>query len=162
MLAKLLAAFILIPLIEFILLVEMAARTSFATTFLVVVATGILGSFLARREGLQTWKRFHLAMNQGRVPSEEIQDGLMIVFAGALLLTPGLLTDAVGFLLLIPQGRGVIRGFVLSRYKNQVDFKMSSSHGFQMHTQSENQHQTPHPLDRHDAIDVEVVRKKDS
>jgi len=113
MLFRLLAAFILIPLIELYLLLQLASVTSVPITIGVVVVTGVLGTFLARREGIMAWIRFRTALAEGRVPSREIQDGLMIVFAAALLLTPGLLTDAVGFLLLIPQGRSLIRRLLL-------------------------------------------------
>ncbi|MGB7344378.1 MAG: FxsA family protein [Pirellulaceae bacterium] len=112
----LLAAFIAVPLIELYLLFHVAQATSFGATLLIVIGTGILGSWLARREGAMAWYRFQEALSQGRAPSKEIQDGLMIVFAAALLLTPGLLTDAVGFTLLIPPGRALIRRFVLSRF----------------------------------------------
>ena len=116
MLLKLLAAFILIPLIELFLLLQLSTATSVWTTILIVVFTGILGSWLARREGVMAWFRFQEALGHGRVPSQEIQDGLMIVFAAALLLTPGLLTDAVGFTLLVAPGRAFMRKHVLSRF----------------------------------------------
>ena len=95
MFTRLLAAFILVPLIELMLLIQLATYTSLGTTIILVIVTGILGSWLARREGVIAWFRFQSALAEGRAPSHEIQDGLMIVFAAALLLTPGLLTDAV-------------------------------------------------------------------
>ncbi len=116
MILRLLAAFILVPLVELYLLLQLSQITSVTTTLAIVIVTGIIGTFLARREGLMAWIRFQTALAEGRMPSREIQDGLMIVFAAALLLTPGLLTDAVGFLLLIPPGRNLIRRFVLSRF----------------------------------------------
>ena len=75
-----------------------------------------------------TWFRFQSALAEGRPPSHEIQDGLMIVFAAALLLTPGLLTDALGFTLLLPQGRELIRRTLLKRYMQrfQVQFHQPS------------------------------------
>lgn len=116
MFTRLLAAFILVPLIELMLLIELANYTSLATTIMLVIVTGVLGSCLARREGVMAWVRFQSALGEGRAPSQEMQDGLMIVFAAALLLTPGLLTDAVGFTLLLPQGRELIRRTLLKRY----------------------------------------------
>lgn len=115
MILRLLAAFILVPLVELFLLLQLAQVTSVPATLAIVVITGIIGTFLARREGLMAWFRFQSALSEGRVPSREIQDGLMIVFAAALLLTPGLITDALGFALLIPPSRELIRRFVLSR-----------------------------------------------
>ncbi len=127
MLLKLLAAFILIPLVELILLMKMADLTSIPHTIALVIVTGVIGSYLARREGLMTLHRFQTAMSEGRMPSREIQDGLMIVFAAALLLTPGLLTDAVGFTLLIPAGRELIRRTVLKRYIGRFNVQVATS-----------------------------------
>lgn len=105
MLVRLLLAFIVIPFVELVLLLRMADATSWMTTLLIVIVTGVIGSILARREGLAAISRFRSAVAEGRMPGKEIQDGLMIVFAAALLLTPGLLTDAAGFVLLTPWGR---------------------------------------------------------
>ena len=116
MFTRLLAAFILVPLIELMLLIQLANYTSLGTTIMLVIVTGILGSWLARREGVMAWFRFQSALAESRAPSHEIQDGLMIVFAAALLLTPGLLTDALGFTLLLPQGRELVRRTLLKRY----------------------------------------------
>ncbi|GAA4448217.1 FxsA family protein [Novipirellula rosea] len=120
MFVRLLAAFIIIPLVELYLLLQLADATSGLTAFAVVIATGVLGSFLARREGANAWFRFQKALAEGRMPSREIQDGLMIVFAAAMLLTPGLLTDALGFTLLVPAGRALVRRYVMSRYIGSV------------------------------------------
>lgn len=109
MLVKLLLAFILIPLVELFLLVWIAGETSLLATVALVIITGVIGSLLARQQGLQAWHRFRQATAQGRLPGREIQDGLMIAFAAALLLTPGLLTDAAGFALLVPATRNFLR-----------------------------------------------------
>ena len=124
MFARLLLAFILIPFVELMLLLRMADATGWKTTLALVVVTGIIGSFLARREGMAAIGRFRGALAEGRVPGREIQDGLMIAFAAALLLTPGLLTDAFGFALLTPPGRFWIGGFLRRRYAGS----------FQLHT----------------------------
>ena len=137
MFTRLLAAFILVPLIELMLLIQLATYTSLGTTIILVIVTGILGSWLARREGVIAWFRFQSALAEGRAPSHEIQDGLMIVFAAALLLTPGLLTDAVGFTLLLPQGRELIRRTLLKRYMQRFKVHFRTPDGF-----------TPEPLNR--------------
>lgn len=115
MLLRLLLLFVTVPLVELYLLLQMAQVTGAAATFLLVIITGIIGSWLARREGVAAWQKFQTALAEGRMPSREIQDGLMIVFAAALLLTPGLLTDAFGFIMLVPVGRDLIRRFVLAK-----------------------------------------------
>ena len=147
MLFKLLAAFILIPLVELVLLMKLAELTSIAHTILLVIVTGVIGSYLARREGVSTLQRFQLALTEGRVPSKEIQDGLMIVFAAALLLTPGLLTDLVGFTLLIPAGREFVRRSILKRYIGRFNVQVTTS-GFD-----------PRPREAN-TIDVEAVERK--
>lgn len=151
---KLLAAFILIPLVELYLLLRVAQYTSVGMTILLVILTGVIGSVLARREGAMAWFRFHSAVAEGRVPSREIQDGLMIVFAGALLLTPGLLTDALGFTLLVPAGREWIRKAVVHRYLRRFNIHVTTTS--QLHAE---------PLHRvqrgtSDTIDAEAVRRK--
>lgn len=164
MLLRLLAAFILVPLIELYLLLQLAEVTSVFTTIAVVIGTGIVGSILARREGVMAWLRFRTAVAEGRVPSREIQDGLMIVFAAALLLTPGLLTDAVGFALLIPVGRDLFRRSVLRRYFRGADIRVSTSgrgedNDFSYHTAEYRQR----PVRFRDGytIDAESVQRKE-
>lgn len=128
MLFKLLVAFIVIPLVELALLMKLAQVTSIGTTIALVVVTGVIGSYLARREGLATLRRFQQSLSAGRLPRRELQDGLMIVFAAALLLTPGLLTDAVGFALLIPAGRGFVRRTLLKRYLGRFQVQIIGRH----------------------------------
>lgn len=126
MLGKLLFAFIAIPLVEFMLLVWIADKTSVLATIALVIVTGILGSLLARAEGIRAWRRFNRAASEGRIPGREIQDGLMIAFAAALLLTPGILTDLLGFALLIPLTRGLMRGWLAKHFADRVRFTMTS------------------------------------
>ncbi|TWU02104.1 FxsA family protein [Neorhodopirellula pilleata] len=127
MFARLLLAFIIIPFVELVLLLRMADATSWMTTLSIVIVTGLIGSYLARREGLAAIGRFRAALAEGRMPGREIQDGLMIAFAAALLLTPGLLTDALGFVLLTPMGRTHIGGFLRRRYGGKFQVH---THGF--------------------------------
>lgn len=127
MFLRLLAAFIFIPLIELIVLLRLADATSWVTTLMVVLVTGIIGSYLARREGIAAWFRFQTALQNGRMPSREIQDGLMIAFAAALLLTPGLLTDGLGFALLTPAGRRWISGWLSKRVVTRFEVHTSGS-----------------------------------
>ncbi|KLU06112.1 FxsA protein [Rhodopirellula islandica] len=120
---RLLALLIVVPFIELVLLLRLADETSWLTTLMIVIITGIIGSYLARREGLATWFRFQSAMAQGKMPSREIQDGLMIALAAVLLLTPGLLTDAFGFTLLTPPGRRLIGGWLRRRFAGSFQMR---------------------------------------
>jgi len=99
---KLVLAFILVPLVELTLLTQLNQHTSFVTKLIVVMFTGMLGVNLARKQGLSVWMAIHQQLAQGKNPSAEIMNGVMILLAGAFLMTPGLLTDGVGFALLIP------------------------------------------------------------
>jgi UPF0716 protein FxsA len=145
MLLKLLAAFILIPLVELVLLLQMAEATNWLTTLAIVIVTGVIGSVLARREGLAAISRFREALAAGRMPGREIQDGLMIAFAAALLLTPGLITDGLGFLLLTPIGRRTVGGYFRRRYAGRFQFSTS---GFGRHPATTNEYDDVEPSQR--------------
>lgn len=160
MLIRLLAAFIFVPLIELALLLQLADATSAWTAFAVVIVTGVIGSILARHQGVMAWFRFRSALAEGRMPNREIRDGLMIVFAAALLLTPGLLTDALGFTLLTPPGRALIGRWVVDRYVKRFSVQMASG---QPATYQESMFEEPlHRQSREGGytIDAEVVDRK--
>lgn len=127
MLLRIFLAFTIIPLIELYLLFKVAQATSASLTILLVVVTGLIGSILAKSQGLRAWWRFREAVGQGRLPAREIQEGLLIAFAAALLLTPGLLTDGLGFALLIPPSRELIRRAMARRMKGNVQVHWQSS-----------------------------------
>ncbi|HEX2255047.1 MAG TPA: FxsA family protein [Thermoanaerobaculia bacterium] len=105
MFARLALLFVLVPLAELALLVWIGRHVGLVPTVALVVATGILGATLARWQGMVAWRRFRAATDAGRLPHREILDGLLVLVAGAVLLTPGLLTDVAGFLLLVPSVR---------------------------------------------------------
>ncbi len=117
MLGRSLLFIVLIPLIELVLLNQLLQRTSLATTILVVLATGVVGVSLTRRQGMKAWQGAHQQMAQGKSPSKEILDGVMILLAGAFLITPGLLTDCVGFSLLVPKLRNKLGDFLVRWFK---------------------------------------------
>ena len=109
MLLKLFLAFTIIPIIEIYLLIEIGSMFGALTAVTLVIITGFLGAFLARMQGLQTLYRIQESLREGRIPSGELLDALLIVIAGLVLLTPGFLTDSAGFLLLIPATRNFIK-----------------------------------------------------
>ena len=109
MLLKLFLAFTIIPIIEIYLLIEIGSMFGALTAVTLVILTGFLGAFLARMQGLQTLYRIQESLREGRMPSGELLDALLIVIAGLVLLTPGFLTDSAGFLLLIPATRNSIK-----------------------------------------------------
>ncbi|MEM6782372.1 MAG: FxsA family protein [Bacteroidota bacterium] len=117
---RLLLLFLIVPIVELFLLVWLGDRIGLGPTLLLIVATALLGSFLAQREGLAAWRRFQARVAEGGLPGKELSDGLIILMAGALLLTPGVLTDVVGFLGLLPPTRALIRRSVASRFAQSV------------------------------------------
>lgn len=125
MLIKLLLALILIPFVELLLLLWIAEQTSLLATVALVIVTGVLGSILARRQGLQALYRFRRATAEGRLPAEEIQDGVMIGLAAILLVTPGILSDTAGFLLLIPAVRQIVRLAIMQRIASGIRMQIT-------------------------------------
>ncbi len=106
---RLLLLFTLVPLSELFLLVELGRRMGTLPTVALVLLTGALGAWLARHQGLRVLAEIRREQAAGRLPAAALVDGLLVLVAGAVLLTPGLLTDLCGFALLIPAIRGAIR-----------------------------------------------------
>jgi UPF0716 protein FxsA len=115
MFLRLLLLFTVVPLVELFLLVKLGTVIGIGPTVLIVICTGVLGAWLARWQGLGVLRRVSEDLAEGRLPADALIDGLLILIAGAVLLTPGLITDALGFLLLVPQGRAVVRRTVAAR-----------------------------------------------
>ena len=117
MLLKLFLAFTLIPLVEIYLLIKLGQAFGAMTSILLVIITGMLGAYLARMEGLRTLFRIQEALREKKMPGNELLEALLIVLAGLVLITPGFLTDAVGFMLLIPATRVRVRDWLRNRFQ---------------------------------------------
>src|SRR5919106_5442556 len=100
MLALLVALFIVVPLVELYVIIQVGQAIGALPTIGMLVADSVLGSLLLRSQGRGAWRRFNEAMAAGRAPAREVLDGGLIIFGGALLLTPGFITDVPGLLLL--------------------------------------------------------------
>ncbi len=112
----LLAAFIAVPIVEIWLLLRVGSAIGGGTTILIVIFTAVLGAYLVRQQGFATLTAVQNQMNAGKVPAMEMAEGLALLFAGAVLLTPGFVTDAIGFALLTPPiRRALIHWFVNQR-----------------------------------------------
>jgi len=109
MLMKLILLFTIIPFIELSLLIELGTHIGTLNTIMVVIITGILGAFMARIAGLSVLFKIQENLRAGIFPADELFDGVLILIGGALLITPGLLTDALGFFLLLPLGRAGVK-----------------------------------------------------
>ena len=117
MLLKLFLAFTIIPVVEIYLLIQIGTIFGALTSIALVIVTGFLGAYLARIQGLQTLFRIQKSLREGQMPSSELLDALLIGIAGLVLLTPGFLTDAFGFLLLIPNTRTAIKQWLHRQIK---------------------------------------------
>jgi UPF0716 protein FxsA len=101
--------FIVVPLAELYVIIRVGEWIGALPTIGLLLLDGVLGAILLRHQGRAAWRRFNLALNEGRVPHRETFDGVMVIFGGALLLTPGFITDIFGLMLLIPPTRAAIR-----------------------------------------------------
>jgi len=107
MFIRLLILFTLVPVGELALLIEIGRRIGVWPTIAIILATGVAGSLLLKWQGFETWRRFKSELSEGRFPGNTIIDGVAIILGGAFLLTPGVITDCCGILLLIPPTRAL-------------------------------------------------------
>ena len=121
MLARLVILFLVTPAVELALLLKVGQLIGHWETVGIIVLTGLAGSYLAKREGLSAWQRLNQSLSKGGLPGKELVDGVIILVAGALLITPGVLTDVVGFMGLIPPTRALIRKLIMSRVKKKME-----------------------------------------
>ena len=107
--------FVAVPLVELYVILQVGDAIGAVPTIAILVADSLLGSFLLRSQGRAVWQRFNDALRAGRMPHREVIDGVLVIFGGAFLITPGFLTDVVGLMLLLPPTRAVFRRLVISR-----------------------------------------------
>ena len=112
MLLRLILLFTIVPVLELAILIKVGAYIGVGPTVLVVILTGVLGATLAKIQGLGVLRKIQDNLNDGIIPTSHLFDGLLILIAAALLVTPGLLTDATGFFLLIPHSRNFLKGWL--------------------------------------------------
>lgn len=104
--------FILLPIAELFVIIQVGQAIGLVPTLILLLLDGVLGAALARSQGRAAWLRFNQAMAAGRVPAREVIDGALIVFGGALLLSPGFITDVFGLVLLLPPTRAILRSML--------------------------------------------------
>ena len=127
-----LLAFIGVPLIEIALFIKLGGFIGLWPTIAIVIATAMAGTALIRRQGINTLQRAQQEMDAQRLPVRELFDGVCLLFAGALLLTPGFLTDTIGFTLLVPQLRRLLGNYIWRALQNSkgVRFEMAGERPF--------------------------------
>lgn len=113
--------FIVLPILELMVLFELHQATGLLTTIILIFLTGIIGAYLVREQGLSILFNIRKELSNGHIPTKEMINGIMVLIAGAVLVTPGLITDAIGFSLLIPAIRNVIRKWLRLRFEKHVN-----------------------------------------
>ena len=106
-------AFLVVPLVELYVLIQVGQAIGALPTVAILLADSLLGAALMRSQSRAAWQRFLTASRAGRVPAREVVDGALIIFGGALLLTPGFVTDILGVLLLLPPTRALVRRYLV-------------------------------------------------
>ena len=119
---RLLFLFTVVPLLDLWLLLYLVDDGRIAIGL--VLLTGTLGAALARRQGTQTWKRCREELRAGSLPTDALLEGILILLAGAILVTPGLITDGLGLFLLVPPLRGQVRKLVVARIRRKLDVRV--------------------------------------
>ena len=112
--------FIVVPIAELYVIIQVGQAIGVMPTLALLILDSILGAALARSQGRAVWRAFNLALAEGRAPAREVLDGAMIIMGGALLLTPGFLTDVLGILLLLPPTRALLRRAVVGMARKRA------------------------------------------
>jgi UPF0716 protein FxsA len=124
---------ILVPIAELVVMFKVAGAFGWLETLSVLVLISVVGAWLVRRQGLTMVMRIQRELSAGNVPTKSLVDGLLLLVAGALLLTPGFVTDAAGILLLFPPTRIALRGLLIRRYRSRLDvYKNAATRGGRM------------------------------
>src|SRR5918994_2963563 len=118
--------FIVVPIAELAILIQIGQAIGVWWTIALLVVDAVLGSLLARSQGRATWRRFNEALRSGRPPAREVMDGALVLFGGALLLTPGFLSDILGLLLLLPPTRAFVRAVLVRRFAGRMVASMTA------------------------------------
>ena len=120
MIFRLFLLFTAVPLLELMILIELGNAFGLAPTIGLVLLTGAIGAWAARTQGFYVISRINDEMGQGRLPAAQLVDGAMVVVGGVLLITPGLLTDLVGFSLMVPAVRSVLRQWLMKKFDKMI------------------------------------------
>src|SRR5919204_7038125 len=112
--------FIVLPIAELYVIIQVGGAIGVWWTILILIADSVLGSLLLRAQGRSVWRRFNTALAEGKMPHREVIDGVLVVFGGAFLITPGFLTDVLGLILLIPPTRSLVRRLLVRRLGRRI------------------------------------------
>ena len=118
--ALLLLLFVLVPIVELVVIIQVGQAIGVLQTLVLMLVVSIVGAWLVKREGIGVWRRAQRQLELGAMPGRELVDGTLILLAGALLLTPGFVSDCFGILLLLPPVRAGLRALVIRRLRKRV------------------------------------------
>jgi UPF0716 protein FxsA len=120
MLPLLVLIFIVVPIAELAVIIQVGQQIGVLWTIAILIADSVLGSLLMRSQGRAAWRRFNATLQAGRPPAREVLDGVLVIFGGAFLLTPGFITDVFGVLLLLPPTRAIARRVLVRRFADRM------------------------------------------
>jgi UPF0716 protein FxsA len=112
--------FLVVPIVELAVIIQVGQLFGALNTLALLILISVVGAWLAKREGIGVWRRIQRQLELGRMPGNELVDGLLILFAGVLLLTPGFLSDVLGILLLLPPTRAMARAALRRRFARRI------------------------------------------
>lgn len=152
--------FIVVPLAEVWVIIRVADGAGWMNTIALLFIVSIIGAFLVRREGARAWSAFTSALAQSRIPATEVVDGALVLVGGALMLTPGFLTDGVGLLLVVPPTRALVNRALRARVRGMFGLggvgRVAEYGSNRAQTQGKTQGRMPH-RDDPDVVDIEIV-----
>jgi UPF0716 protein FxsA len=122
LLSKLIPLFIIIPLVELAVLIQIGKWLGVWDTIWLCIITAILGAFLVKLEGLRVWLKLQVELMQGRMPTNQLIDGVLILVGGIMLLTPGVITDLIGLTLLLPFTRSLYRTWLKRKFEKKIQY----------------------------------------
>jgi UPF0716 protein FxsA len=125
----LILVFIVVPIAELAVIIQVGQAIGLLPTVALLILDSVLGAMLMRSQGRRAWLRLNEAVSAGRVPAREVIDGALVLFGGALLLTPGFLTDILGMVLLIPPGRALVRAVLARRLAHRMTTSLAGGPG---------------------------------
>ena len=112
--------FTILPAVELALLIKIGSNIGLGNTLFIIIFTGVLGAYLARLQGFLVLQKIQTDLNRGIMPNDQLIDGLMILVGGVVLLTPGFITDTIGFLLLFPWARTLIKKWSRKKFEEMI------------------------------------------
>jgi UPF0716 protein FxsA len=121
----LIAIFVAVPLAEIYVIIQVGEAIGPLPTVLILAADSVIGSMLLRSQGRRAWARFRQTVQRGDMPHREVIDGVLVIFGGAFLITPGFITDVFGVLLLLPPTRALFRRLLIRRLGRRIEIRAS-------------------------------------